>query len=348
MIVDDSIVRIGSANLNNRSMGADSECDLVIDANSESERKAVAELRNSLIAMHCGAPEQEVAKVLAEDLLVEASHKIASCGKSLEDIVDPEPSKEDYASYLEKVADPERPMDGAAFLAFTTGDDEPGIRLRTARRLVLVALLLLATAATWTYFTQDIDGLVAQAFRQAAIGPFAWMAVLGVYIVGGFLLVPITLLIVGTAATFGFVWGPVYAAIGTLASAVLSYSLGAWLGRAAVRRLLGGRLLKVRNAVARRGTISIAAIRMVPVAPFTVVNLTAGATNIGFVPFVVGTVLGMAPGFIILSALGQSLYRLVSEPTFATLAAVVGVILLWGATVLAVQHWTQRYTPRYS
>jgi phospholipase D1/2 len=207
---------------------------------------------------------------------------------------------------------------------------------------------LLAIAAVWTYFIQDIEGLVTEAIQEAAASPFAWIAVVSVYVLGGFLLVPITLLIVGTAATFGIVWGPVYAAIGTLASAILSYGLGAWLGRASVRRLLGGRLLKVRNAIARRGAISIAAIRMVPVAPFTVVNLAAGATNIGFVPYVAGTVLGMAPGFIILSALGQSLYRLVSEPTFATLAAVLGVIMVWGATLLAVQHWTQRFTPRYT
>jgi phospholipase D1/2 len=348
MIVDDRIVRIGSANLNNRSMGADSECDLVIEASSETERQNITRFRDRLIAMHTGVSQDTVVQIVAEHSLVDASRKIASRGKSLDDIVDPEPSQEDYASYLEKVADPERPMDGASFLALATGDSEPGIRLRTARRLVLVALLLLATAAAWTYFTQDLDGLVTDAFRQAASGPFAWIAVLGVYIVGGFLLVPITLLIVGTAATFGIVWGPAYAAIGTLASAILSYGLGAWLGRSSVRRLLGGRLLKVRNAVARRGTISIAAIRMVPVAPFTVVNLAAGATNIGFVPYVAGTVVGMAPGFIILSALGQGLYRLVSEPTFATLAAVLGVVLLWSATLLAVQHWTQRFMPRYS
>ncbi|HSI73390.1 MAG TPA: VTT domain-containing protein, partial [Fimbriimonas sp.] len=310
MIVDDRIVRIGSANLNNRSMGADSECDLVIEANSDAERKAVTGLRNGLMAMHCGATKEDVDRVLEEVSLVEASRRIASGGKSLEDILDPETSKEDYASYLERIADPERPIDGAAFLSLATGDAEPGVRLRTARRLMLVALPLLAIAAAWTYFTQDVEGLVTEAIQEAAASPFAWIAVVSLYVLGGFLLVPITLLIVGTAATFGIVWGPVYAAIGTLASAILSYGLGAWLGRASVRRLLGGRLLKVRNAIARRGAISIAAIRMVPVAPFTVVNLAAGATNIGFVPYVAGTVLGMAPGFIILSALGQSLYRL--------------------------------------
>jgi uncharacterized membrane protein YdjX (TVP38/TMEM64 family) len=211
-----------------------------------------------------------------------------------------------------------------------------------------VALVLLIVASGWTYFTQDLEVAVRTTFEQAASSPFGWIAVIGIFVLGGFLLVPVTLLIVGTAAAFGIIWGPIYAAVGTLASAILSYAIGAWLGRTSVRRLLGGKLLRVRNAIARRGTIAIAAIRMVPVAPFTVVNLAAGASNIGFVPYVAGTVLGMAPGFVILSALGHSLYRLVNEPTFATLSAAIAMILLWGAALLAVQHWTQRYTPRYS
>ena len=33
MIVDDRFLRIGSANLNNRSMGTDTECDLAVEAN---------------------------------------------------------------------------------------------------------------------------------------------------------------------------------------------------------------------------------------------------------------------------------------------------------------------------
>ena len=45
MIVDNRMLRIGSANLNNRSMGADSECDLVIEARSEAEREAISAAR---------------------------------------------------------------------------------------------------------------------------------------------------------------------------------------------------------------------------------------------------------------------------------------------------------------
>jgi len=64
MVVDDHVLRVGSANLNNRSMGLDSECDLMIDArlpaNAGSEA-TIRRLRADLIAEHLGADPAEVA-----------------------------------------------------------------------------------------------------------------------------------------------------------------------------------------------------------------------------------------------------------------------------------------------
>ena len=54
MVVDDRFLRVGSANMNNRSMGADTECDLAIEARSDRERTAILEIRNRLLGEHCG------------------------------------------------------------------------------------------------------------------------------------------------------------------------------------------------------------------------------------------------------------------------------------------------------
>jgi phosphatidylserine/phosphatidylglycerophosphate/cardiolipin synthase-like enzyme len=52
MIVDDTFLRVGSANLNNRSIGLDTECDLVIEADRPETSQAIAECRNRLLAEH--------------------------------------------------------------------------------------------------------------------------------------------------------------------------------------------------------------------------------------------------------------------------------------------------------
>ena len=70
MIVDDEILRIGSANLNNRSMGLDSECDLFLDARRPANRHigpAIANLRHRLLAEHCGMTESAVCAELSRE-----------------------------------------------------------------------------------------------------------------------------------------------------------------------------------------------------------------------------------------------------------------------------------------
>jgi phosphatidylserine/phosphatidylglycerophosphate/cardiolipin synthase-like enzyme len=55
IIVDDSFVRIGSSNLNNRSEGLDTECDLALEADCADHRDSIRSLRHRLMAEHLGA-----------------------------------------------------------------------------------------------------------------------------------------------------------------------------------------------------------------------------------------------------------------------------------------------------
>ena len=64
IIVDDAFLRIGSSNLNNRSMGLDSECDLAIEATNEDERLTIAGLRDRLLAEHLETRPEIFAEVL--------------------------------------------------------------------------------------------------------------------------------------------------------------------------------------------------------------------------------------------------------------------------------------------
>lgn len=67
MIIDDKLLRIGSANLNNRSRGLDTECDLAIEAASPTTRRSIAAVRNRLVAEHLGADAKIVARTLKRE-----------------------------------------------------------------------------------------------------------------------------------------------------------------------------------------------------------------------------------------------------------------------------------------
>lgn len=55
MLIDDELLLVGSANLNNRSMVLDTECNIAIDANGDPRiQGALALMRNTLLAEHLG------------------------------------------------------------------------------------------------------------------------------------------------------------------------------------------------------------------------------------------------------------------------------------------------------
>jgi phosphatidylserine/phosphatidylglycerophosphate/cardiolipin synthase-like enzyme len=65
IIVDDVFMRVGSSNLNNRSVGLDTECDLAIEARNEVERQAIKRLRERLVGEHLGISPEGVAQEVA-------------------------------------------------------------------------------------------------------------------------------------------------------------------------------------------------------------------------------------------------------------------------------------------
>ncbi|MGD2084243.1 MAG: phospholipase D-like domain-containing protein, partial [Chromatiales bacterium] len=84
MIVDDRLLRFGSANLSNRSMGLDTECDLAFEAADAAGRRFVSGVLTRLVAEHLGSTESEASKVLEEEgSLIAAIERLSGSGRSL-------------------------------------------------------------------------------------------------------------------------------------------------------------------------------------------------------------------------------------------------------------------------
>ena len=62
MIVDDVLLRIGSSNIDRRSMGFDTECDVAIGAPDDETRAVIRSFRDELLAEHLGLPTARVAE----------------------------------------------------------------------------------------------------------------------------------------------------------------------------------------------------------------------------------------------------------------------------------------------
>ena len=85
LFVDDRVLRVGSANMNNRSMRLDTECDIAIEAGDDEERQAaVARIRNGLLAEHLGCDPADVAgEIERRGSLIAAIERLRTDGRSL-------------------------------------------------------------------------------------------------------------------------------------------------------------------------------------------------------------------------------------------------------------------------
>jgi phospholipase D1/2 len=335
MVVDDRLLRVGSANMNNRSMGADTECDLTVEARNEAERRAVLSVRHRLIADHCGVTPEEVGRAVAHSgSLIAAVEMLRGDGHKLVPIDDGEPDMNKLAVTLEELADPARPLGFGALwrkLCNRLPVEFPALAIGAA------VLAIIVLTSLWQTTSLVEPQTVREALRGIAGSAWAPVAVVGLFVLGGLVAFPVLVLITATAAAFGPLLGFAYALIGVMASALVTYGIGARFGQAALRRVIGPRLDRIRQRIVHRGVFAVAAIRLVPVAPFTIVNLVAGASAVRLADYVAGTLLGMLPGLIALSALGHQIVRIASNPTPVEAGLLALAVAGWIAVILAAQ-----------
>jgi uncharacterized membrane protein YdjX (TVP38/TMEM64 family) len=336
MVVDDRLLRIGSANLNNRSMAVDTECDVAVEARTGAERKAVTSIRNILLAHHCAVDEQAMARAIDEHgSLIAAVDRFSSNGHRLCPVEDREPSDSMLADVLGEIVDPKSPLTARVIWS------RIGRRAKQLGSAIFVAGLAVVLLTVLWSFTPIAEfatpGRAGDLLSAAAGSPWAPAWVILAYLAGGLIAFPVVVLIVATAATFGSWPGFAYALAGVLASALLTYLIGGWLGRDVIRRMLGSRYARIRREVEQHGLLAVAAIRMVPIAPFTLVNLVAGACAIAPLDYLVGTMIGMLPGLIAASLLGRELAALLSDFSAEKLAVLLLIIVGWVALAWSAQ-----------
>jgi phosphatidylserine/phosphatidylglycerophosphate/cardiolipin synthase-like enzyme/uncharacterized membrane protein YdjX (TVP38/TMEM64 family) len=346
MIVDDTFLHIGSANLNNRSMGTDTECNIAIEAQTAAQREAIAATRARLIGDHCGVDARTVARTYLTEGSLVALADLAAHGHALAPIDDGAPDQTEWAAYLQGIADPEKPIGAEEFASAILGGKASRRSLSRMATLALGLIVVLGLVFAWK-FTPLSELAQPERIRDAlenlAEGTWGPLVVLGTFVGASIFLFPVTVLIVATAAAFGPWLGFAYAAAGALLSAVISFMIGAMIGRETLTSVLGPRLNRIRREVRKKGVIAVAVVRLVPVAPFGVINLVAGASKIRLLDFALGTAVGMLPGIAVMAALGHQITLVLTRPSFEAVIWFALAIAAWLALSLGVQALVSRY-----
>lgn len=180
---------------------------------------------------------------------------------------------------------------------------DPSDLLHHRMRWLLVILLVLvglAVAWSWSPLREWIDIHVMVTNLQhigQTLGP---MAAVGGFALAVSLAIPLTLMTLVTLVAFGPWVGFACSLFGALMGASLSYGIGYFLGREVLERMAGERVNLISRRLSKRGVLTIIVVRMVPIAPFAIVNMITGASHISLRDVLLGTAIGMTPGTLVM------------------------------------------------
>ncbi|HEX6833211.1 MAG TPA: VTT domain-containing protein [Rudaea sp.] len=213
---------------------------------------------------------------------------------------------------------------------------------RERRRLALTVgavLALVALAIVWfaTPLREWIDvARIAQFLGRFRDSPFAPLVMIALFVAGGFVVVPVNVLIAATVLVFGPVAGIAYALIGCELNAIALYEVGRRLPHGPKNGRLATRVRRLRARVAEHGVLAVALVRIVPIAPYSIVNVVAGAAHVDRVRYAIGTALGMLPGIVVNALFIDRILAAIDQPgpwSIALLAAVAAIAVAFALFV---------------
>jgi phospholipase D1/2 len=320
MIVDDALVRIGSANFSRRSMGTDSECDLAVDACGDSRvRVGIRHIRDRLLAEHLGLPVDAIASELERagslraliDATESAEHTLVRIQLAPE-------SDASSPATLRAVADPYEPIQFGSSVAHLVPPIDATKRRSPLRIWIPVVVVAAAIASTSSALSGRAEFQALQdALEATPVMPLApWIGV-SAFLVANLVLIPLELVAIAAGLLFGGFLGGLVALLGSLVAAVIGYGAGRAIGPAGLARWMSRRSYRSGRQLGAHGVLGVLVLRLSSVASAGSIHLLCGAGRVPFAEYITGTVIALVPMITALSTLGAMFRDTLLQPSLS-------------------------------
>ena len=223
-----------------------------------------------------------------------------------------------------------------------------------AWRTILVSFVLFGGVGIVFVFGAGLLGLNGAANLERWMGagvqgPWAPLAAVAGFTALAFLGVPQFVLIAAAVVAFGPWLGFAYSWLGTEVSSLVGFALGRRFGARLIRDYAGKSVGEFVQMIGRNGFLASFIIRLVPAAPFVVINMAAGATPMSLWAFAGGTALGIAPKIALTAFAGHTIVGAISGHAkginWLSLALVAAV---WLGVGLLARKWFKRRQAAYA
>ena len=216
--------------------------------------------------------------------------------------------------------------------------------------LIGAAAALAALAAAW-HWTPLADYLSAHEIRGWARAlrrdPWAPAALVLAYTPASLVMFPTPLLTLFAVIAFGAWAGGSYALGGIMLSACALYAIGRFVRYERLRKFASRRGVDTARDLAREhGILTVIAANLMPVPPFGVQCIAAGAVRMKFWEFALGNLISRAPGVIVAALFARELLAALDDESvnyWLLVPAVLAFIAFWYfGRRWALQHQRRR------
>ena len=217
---------------------------------------------------------------------------------------------------------------------------------RRAWRTVAVSFVLFGGVGVVFLFGAQMLGLNGEAavehWLSAAHGPWALPVAVAAFAALAFIGVPQFVLIAAAVVAFGPWTGFVYSWIGTLVSSLVGFWMGRAFGGRLLKDLAGDGVAKFMKLIGKNGFLASLIVRLVPSAPFIVVNMAAGVTPMKIRDFTAGTAVGIIPKIALTAFAGNSIVQAMKGGGQRHIVMLVIAVAVWIVCGLVARAWLKK------
>ncbi len=215
-----------------------------------------------------------------------------------------------------------------------------------AWRTVAVSFVLFGGVGVVFLFGAQLLGLngevTVEQWLSAAHGPWALPVAVGAFAVLAFIGVPQFVLIAAAVVAFGPWTGFAYSWIGTLVSSMVGFWIGRAFGGRLLKDLAGEGVAKFMKLIGKNGFLASLIVRLVPSAPFIVVNMAAGVTPMKIRDFAAGTAIGIVPKIALTAFAGNSIVQALKGGGKQHIVMLVVAVAVWIGAGLIARAWLKK------
>ena len=176
------------------------------------------------------------------------------------------------------------------------------------KRIALLILIVVGIGGVLRACGVDVRDLSPERLQQFLLSFGIWAPAIYLLAYGQPLVpLPASVMTITGGLAFGPWWGTLAALTGATVRACAEFGIARLLGRAAVAKLLKGKVAALDEKLGANGFKAVLFIRLLPNLPFDVQNYGLGFSRVRFAPYALASVLGMMPGCFAFVYFGYSL-----------------------------------------